>query len=196
MQGSNPLFSPPAHFVVLLRCSDAAQTKQLCDVMGRTISHRWPSPQLQSTGASQSRYSGSGSRARWKTLLDTSTSCAWTERLQKKPHRPSPHTEFTTWRWKNNGSGGKKTTRTSAAVLWNVRLRVSKKKKKKVLRPKLYCRRTMLAPEPWCGRLSCWAARHPGSAVRPAINAAMSSCLNGPGTRLGMKDTQWRTKAK
>lgn len=129
MQGSNPLFSPPAHFVVLLRCSDAAQTKQLCDVMGRTISHRWPSPQLQSTGPSQSRYSGSSSRARWKTLLNTSTSCAWTERLQKKPHRPSPHAEFTTWRWKNNGSGGKKTTRTSAAVLWNVRLRVSKKKK-------------------------------------------------------------------
>lgn len=67
---------------------------------------------------------------------------------------------------------------------------------KKVPRPELYCRRTMLSPEPRWGRLSCWAARHPGSAARPTINAAMSSCLNGPGTRLGMKDTQWRTKAK
>lgn len=27
--------------------------------------------------------------------------------------------------------------------------------------------------------LSCWAVQHPGSAVWPTINAAMSSCLNG-----------------
>lgn len=87
----DPLFSPPAHFVALQRCSDAAQTKQLCDVMGRTISHRWPSPQLQSARASRSRYSGSGGRARWKTLLDTSTSCAWTERLKKSRQTGSAH---------------------------------------------------------------------------------------------------------
>lgn len=29
--------------------------------------------------------------------------------------------------------------------------------------------------------LSCWVVEHPGSAVWPAINTAMSSCLNGPG---------------
>lgn len=179
-------FHPRPLYVVLPRSSDAAQTKQLCDVMGRTISHRWPSPQLQSTWASWSRCSGR--RAGWKTLLVTSTPCAQTKRLKT----------CTDWvhdvkvEKQNNDLGGKKMTRTSGPVLWNVRLCVSKK----VLRPALYCRRTMLSPEPWCGRLSCWAARHPGSAARPTINAAMSSCLNGPGTRLGMKDTQWRTKAK